>query len=279
MSDGPTIRTMTRADVDFAIRLAAKEGWNPGLSDAECFFAADPEGFFVSELNGEPIATISAVRYEGDFGFLGLYIVKPEARGKGYGMELWNHALKHLDGCNIGLDAVVEQEKTYARAGFSSYYRSVRYQGFGGGAKPDGLTPLDKVDFARIVAYDRQCFPGGRESFMQTWLEAVGAIGYGVMDGETLTGFGVIRPCAMGYKIGPLFADNAEIAEKLYKGLTASISGEKFYLDVIEPNAAAVDMVKRHGLKEVFSTVRMYTGDLPDMAKDKIFGVTSFELG
>ncbi len=279
MTDGPIIRTMTREDVDFAIRQAAKEGWNPGLSDAECFYAADPDGFFVSEINGEPIATISAVRYEGNFGFVGLYIVTPDARGKGYGMELWGHAIKHLEGCNIGLDAVTEQEQTYAKVGFKTFYSSTRFEGVGGGTKPSGVVPLGDVDFAKIVEYDRQCFPGGRENFMQTWVDATGATGFCVMDGDKLTGFGVIRPCAMGYKIGPLFADNGEIAETLYQALTSKISGEKFYLDVVEPNKAAEALVKEHDLEEVFVTVRMYTGAEPEMDMDKIFGVTSFELG
>ena len=177
MPESPAIRTMTREDVDFAMRLAAKEGWNPGLSDAECFYAADPEGFFVSELNGHPVGTISAVRYQGDFGFVGLYIMTPEARGKGWGMELWSHALRHLDGCNVGLDAVTEQEQTYARSGFSTYYRSTRYEGMGGGSRPEGVVRLESVDFAEVAAYDRQCFPGGREDFLRAWLDAPGARG------------------------------------------------------------------------------------------------------
>lgn len=279
MAEKPTIRTMNREDVSYAIRLAAKEGWNPGLSDAECFYAADPEGFFVSELHGEPVATISAVRYDDDFGFVGLYIVKPEMRGKGYGMELWKHAMQHLEGCNVGLDAVTEQEPTYKKAGFSTYYRSARYEGKGGGSVPENVVRLEDIEFNLVVEYDRQCFPGGREGFLQAWLEATGATGYGVMDGDRLAGFGVIRPCAMGYKIGPLFADNGEIAETIYTALVARIPGEKFYLDVIEPNAAAGELVERHGLEEVFVTVRMYTGDEPEMDTDKIFGVTSFELG
>jgi len=279
MSEHPVIRTMTRDDLDFAIRLAAKEGWNPGLSDADCFYAADPEGFFIAELNGQPIGTISAVRYEGGYGFLGLYIVVPEARGKGYGMELWEHAVRHLDGCNIGLDAVTEQEARYRKVGFSSFYRSARYEGTGGGKKPEGVTSLENVDFATIEAYDRQCFPGSRTSFMQAWLEAPGARGYAVMDGDDLKGFGVIRPCARGYKIGPLFADNAAVAEKLYEALVAAVPGERFYLDVIEPNNAAGELARKHGLTEVFVTVRMYTEAEPEMATDKIFGVTSFELG
>lgn len=279
MNEAPTIRTMTRDDVDFAIRLAAKEGWNPGLSDAECFYAADPEGFFISELHGEPIATISAVRYKPDYGFVGLYIVTPKARGKGYGMKLWNHAMQHLEGCNIGLDAVTEQEQTYTRAGFSTLYRSARFEGTGSSKRPEGVVDLTNVDFATVIAYDRQCFPGSRETFMQAWLEAPGARGFATMDTDTLTGFGVIRPCAKGYKIGPLFADDADKAEALFNALTGSIPGENYYLDVIEPNTAAREMVKRHGLTEVFATVRMYTEGEPDMAMDKIFGVTSFELG
>lgn len=279
MADTPTIRTMTRDDVDFAIRLAAKEGWNPGLSDAVSFFAADPDGFFISELNGQPIGTISAVRYPDNFGFVGLYIMTQEARGKGYGMELWEHAIKHLEGCNIGLDAVTEQEQTYTRSGFSTYYRSTRFEGTGGGSRPDSVTPLKDIDFTAILDYDRQCFPGGRESFIRSWLDATGATGYGIMENEKLVGFGVIRPCAMGHKIGPLFADSGDIAETLYSALVSTISGEPFYLDVIEPNSAAMELAQRHNLKEVFVTVRMYTQGEPAIDMNKIFGVTSFELG
>jgi GNAT superfamily N-acetyltransferase len=279
MSEGPIIRTMTRDDLDFAILMAAKEGWNPGLSDAECFYAADPKGFFVSELNGEPVATISAVRYEDDFGFLGLYIVVPEARGKGYGTELWQHAMKHLEGCNIGLDAVIEQEHTYKKAGFSTFYRSTRFEGVGGGVKPDGVVRLENVDFTKVMAYDRHCFPGAREPFLQAWLEAAGARGFAVMKGDDLRGFGVIRPCAKGYKIGPLFADDTIIAELILNALKAAIPGEPFYLDVIEPNTAAGELARKHELTEVFITVRMYTEAEPNMAINKIFGVTSFELG
>lgn len=279
MTNTPTIRTMTREDVDFAVRLAAREGWNPGLSDADCFHAADPDGFFISELNGEPIGTMSAVRYDDGFGFLGFYIMVPQARGKGYGMELWNHAVQHVDDCIVGLDAVTEQEATYKKSGFRPVYRSTRFEGRGGGSRPDAVTPLEKVDLAAVLDYDRACFPGEREEFMTAWLDAAGARGFAVMDGDRLAGFGVARPCVKGYKIGPLFADNGEAAEAIYQALKASIGPEQFYLDVIEPNKAAMKLVEREGLDEVFVTVRMYRGGEPEVDTDKVFGVTSFELG
>ena len=38
---------------------------------------------------------MSAVRYGERFGFLGLYIVKPQHRGKGFGIKLWRAAMEH----------------------------------------------------------------------------------------------------------------------------------------------------------------------------------------
>ena len=77
MSETFSIAAMSRAEVAFAIALAAAEGWNPGLHDADCFHAADPGGFLVAEHQGQPVGCIAAVSYAGRFGFIGLYIVAP----------------------------------------------------------------------------------------------------------------------------------------------------------------------------------------------------------
>jgi hypothetical protein len=78
-----TIRTLRSEEISLAIDWAAGEGWNPGLGDAACFAAADPHGFLVGELDGQPVATISCVDYGDGFSFLGLYIVRKDLRGRG----------------------------------------------------------------------------------------------------------------------------------------------------------------------------------------------------
>lgn len=123
------IQTMSRPQIDFAVELAAAEGWNPGLHDAECFYRADPQGFLVGTLQGRPIGCISAVSYQGTFGFVGFYIVIPELRGQGYGIQLWRAAMQRLQGHTIGLDGVIEQQANYARSGFRLAYRNIRYEG------------------------------------------------------------------------------------------------------------------------------------------------------
>ena len=51
------------------------------------------------------------------------------------------------------------------------------------------------------------------------------------------------------------------------------------FLDVPEANAAAVALAQRHGMWPVFETARMYTGDAPAIAMERVFGITTFELG
>ena len=104
------VRNMTPAEVEtIAVEWAATEGWNPGLYDARMFYNADPNGFFVGLLNNVPIACVSAVAYNAEFGFMGFYVVKPEYRRAGYSLRLYRTALRHLPTQNIGLDGVVEQ--------------------------------------------------------------------------------------------------------------------------------------------------------------------------
>src|SRR5690606_19062772 len=99
-----SIRPMNRGDLDVAVSWAAKEGWNPGRADAECFFAVDSSGFFMGYLGEEPVASISAVKYGKSFGFVGIYIVKEEHRGKGFGWRIWQRAMDSLAGRTVGLD-------------------------------------------------------------------------------------------------------------------------------------------------------------------------------
>lgn len=277
------IRTMRRADLDLAIEWAAREGWNPGIRDAACFFAADPEGFLLASLDDEPVAVISAVRYGEEFGFVGFYIVAPAFRGQGFGLRIWQAAMERLAGRNVGIDGVVAQQENYLKSGFRLAYRNIRYagrQGPGGSGDEAGIIPLTEIPFETLAAYDRRHFPAPREDFLRTWIAQPGGAARGAWDGARLRGYGVIRPCRQGHKIGPLFADDPEVGERLFQALTRSVGeGELFYLDIPETNPDAVDLVCRHAMEMVFETARMYTGECPRLPISSMFGVTSFELG
>lgn len=280
-SDGFLIRTMQREEIQTAVDWAEQEGWNPGIHDAEAFYAADPEGFFVAELDGEPIGSVSVVNYDETFAFAGLYVVKPEYRDRGYGNRLCAAGWSHAGDRNIGADGVVAmQEKYRTRSGFRLAYRNIRFEGTGGGSEPEGPVDLMEVPFDRLSAYDARHFPAPRPAFLSSWIRQEGTVGRAVLknDGD-IGGYGVIRKCHNGHKIGPLFADTAETAENIFHALAAQAAGEPVYLDTPEPNAAAVALARRHGMSPVFETARIYTKAIPDLPLGEVFGVTSFELG
>lgn len=279
---GFVIRRMQRAEVDLAIEWAAAEGWNPGVHDAACFYAADPDGFLISYVGDEPIGCISVVAYDDSFGFLGLYIVRPAFRGKGFGLKLWQAGMAYLGTRNIGLDGVVAQQPNYRKSGFHLAYRNIRYEGVGQAAQAaatSGLVSLSTLPFEQLFAYDSELFPVPRSRFLRCWFAQPQATGFAALRDGRVAGYGLLRPCRRGYKIGPLFADDEQLAETLFQALSGCAIDAPLFLDVPETNPAAVMLAQRHGLHIVFETARMYTGPVPPLPIERIFGVTTFELG
>lgn len=273
------VRIMTRAEVETAIEWAAAEGWNPGIHDAACFFASDPGGFLIGELDGQVAGTVSAVSYGSSYGFIGLFIVKPEFRGKGIGRRLGKAAMERLGGRTIGVDGVLAEEENYRRHGFRIAYRNVRYQCVCPAARLGNAVALKHIPWEELVRYDEAVFSAPRPRFLRKWIDQPEGAAYGYLDRGKLSGYGVIRKCRTGFKIGPLFADDARIAEELFCSLSESAAGDAVFLDVPEVNRGGTDLAKRYGMKMVFQTVRMYLGVPPPVPVEKVFGVTSFELG
>lgn len=279
-----SIRHLTEAECALMVDWAAAEGWNPGRHDGAAFFASDPGGYWGLFEGPEPVATISAVRYGDAFAFIGFYICRPDRRGRGLGYRLWQHALKAVEGMPIGLDGVVAQQDNYRKSGFALAHRNVRYGGRPLVTRvPDPrLHRLSARDIPSMVDLERalRLFPTDRPRFLEAWLAMPGTIGFRLGTGDTIDGYGVIRPCRDGWKIGPLFAGNPDDAMLLARALIAETGpGSTVYLDPPEPNLAARRLVESLGLQPVFETARMYRGPVPDLALHRIYGITSFELG
>ena len=276
------IRTAERSDVDQMIDWAASEGWNPGIADADAFYSADPDGFLLAETDGQAVACISVVRYSDRFGFLGFYICSPVHRGRGYGLAIWNAGIDYLGGCSVGLDGVVDQQDNYRKSGFVYAHANMRYSGIVDCEEPPSsdLQTIAPSDFSTISAYDRRHFPEQRDRFLQRWLfGAKSRQGMSIVRDGRVRGYGCIRTCREGHKIGPLFADTDEVADILFRALAATRRGEPVILDIPVPNEDAKLLVDRYGMEPVFETARMYLGADPQLPLRSVYGITTFELG
>jgi hypothetical protein len=144
---------------------------------------------------------------------------------------------------------------------------------------PAGLIDLGTVSIEEIARYDGSAFPAPREDFLKSWIRQPQAVAIAVMDGQSLRGYGVLRACLEGFKIGPLFADDEETPERLFAGLLVRAPAAPVFLDTPEANPAAIALAERHSMTPVFETARMYKNGSPAMQLDRCFGVTTFELG
>ena len=275
------IRHLRPEEITLAVDWAAAEGWNPGLSDAACFAAPDAQGFFVGEIDGEPVATVSCVNYDDRFAFLGFYIVRERLRGRGHGLRIWNAAIAHAGARVIGLDGVVAQQDNYRKSGFQLAYANIRYGGIVAvpGKPPADVVALDTIPFALVEADDATVFPARRSAFLRAWITTSGHVGRALVRDGKLAAWGVMRPCRTGCKIGPLVADDRAAAETIVRALLASADIGDVFLDVPAVNREAIALAEALGLKPVLETARMYTGPIPPLRIDRVFGVTSFELG
>jgi len=290
MTEKIEIRHMTRPEVDVLVGWAAREGWNPGLHDAGLFWATDPEAFIAAEVGGRLIGGGAITSYAGEFGFMGFFIVVPEHRGRGLGNTLWHARRERLlarlhPGAGIGLDGVFAMQDYYAKGGFVFSHRNIRFRAeipdrpVAPAPGGEAVVPVAEVPFHELLDYDRTCFPAPRTTFLKGWISQPDALALACRRDGRLRGYGVVRRCLEGCKIGPLFADDPQAAEALYGHLAGFAAGGPLFLDAPENNPAAIELVRGHQMVEVFGCARMYLGPPPDIAHQRIFGVTTFELG
>ncbi|MFJ7587842.1 GNAT family N-acetyltransferase [Streptomyces sp. NPDC097617] len=278
---GFEIAGASAADMKLIRDWADEEGWNPGDSDRFAFAVADPEGFLVGRLDGEPVACISAVRYGAGFGFIGFYIARPAVRGQGYGIRVWHAGMERLDGRLVGLDGVVDQQDNYRKSGFRSAWNNFRYEGAPQGEGDASVEIVDAatLPFGLLAAYDRRFFPAPRDAFLSAWTALPGRTALAAVRDGRIEGLGVIRPSSAAHRIGPLYAATPEVAAALLRRLARHAPDGMVSVDVPDANPAAAALFEGLGLAPAFETARMYTGPTPALALPELFGVTSLELG
>ena len=288
------IRSVTKADVPLITDWARQEDFAPGRGDVGIYRQTDRQGVWVGCLGGEPIGCIAGIRYNLAYGFIGLYLVQPEHRGHGYGRELWQHALRHLDGVAcIGLEAAPERLKDYAGWGFEEASPTTRWRiGIGNedtnpqaASMPSGLRLATgkAIPEMPLQRYDAQRELSPRPHFLADWLHHPAGSVIALLDSDQeCHGFARIRPCLLkrgeGWRIGPLLADSEALAELLIRQLLQAHTGVVL-LDSPGANPAASGLMRRLGFEPVARTVRMYRGSMPTQDLRDVFALACLELG
>ena len=292
------IRALTKADLPLVTSLARAEQFAPGRGDVAIYRHTDRQGIWVGCLDGRPIGCIAGVRYNAEYGFIGLFLVLPEYRGQGYGRQLWAHALAHLDGIPcIGIEAATDRIADYASWGFVPASPTQRWQRIveerapvvgssrAQGTAAEGLSLVEgpAIPDAAVQAYDAVREPSPRPHFLADWLHHPAGTVLALIDASGVChGFGRIRPCLLqrgeGWRIGPLLADTPALAAQLLEALMERHPGVVL-IDAPGANPQAAPLLEQLGFAVVGESLRMVRGVLPPVPLNDVYGLACLELG
>ena len=276
---------------DYLMQLAEEEGWSPGLSDARILDHADPTAVTISLVNGQPVGGIAVMKHGDRSSFVGLFLVDRKWRGRGIGRALWDCATEPLGTSLVGLDAVPELEDWYRRFGFLRDQRTLKLSATASSipeisASKETVREFGPDDLASIVALDRLDGFAWRARYLRAWMTD-GLVRTAIAtseDGMTLTGYASLRPTHSGWRLGPVRAENPQIASSLLfqifrdtqlaQGLGATVT-----VHVSESNSQACNFFENLGFEEFGETVRMYRGNLVHSLSQATFGIMGPELG
>ena len=308
------LRRRSKSSVIFAVRRletanevgelicarAAALGRKPGALDHLSYIAADPTGFFVGELDGRVISCISAVKYSNEYAVIGNYIVDKPYQDKGYGLATWKAALSSLaPGCNFVGDttehllSMYENLFAYKHAWKNQRNRIIASQGLlalsDAPAVQYNIRPVSELPFAAIVDYDTSIHVYARSSFLKQWIYAPNCYAFAATnDDGAMVGYTVVRTLRdkHSWRIGPLFADNSQIAKSLYRTVIDKVAitdpSAAMFVDVPTgdlPNPEASTIMRELSATPTRSTIRVYAKNVPSKLQlSRIFGMTSLSL-
>ena len=161
------LREMTGADIPAGLRLKEVAGWNQTAADWQRFLDRSPHGCFVAEMDGQVRGTVTTIPYERCFAWIGMVLVDPGYRGRGFGTALLERAIEYLDGLNLSalkLDATPQGKPLYEKLGFRSEYEIGRWTLRRGGSesqKPVRTAVREPVTpelLERVCRWDREVF-------------------------------------------------------------------------------------------------------------------------
>ncbi len=228
-------------------------------------------GCLVAEHEGAIIATGCYADYE-SYAWIGSVAVASRFQRRGIGTTLMLKLLSMLKGKvkSFGLDATSAGERLYRKLGFVEEYRTTVFR------LPENLSSVSNIKYnveeakelpGWVLKIDEEISGGNRSYVIKIFIE----------EGSRLLtvhekGYALLR----GSRIGPLVAENAEVAKAII--VRAVKLGAKSLI-VPEANREALKLMKEIGAQRRYSCLRMRLGERRIEKIPFIYSIISYAKG
>jgi GNAT superfamily N-acetyltransferase len=278
-------RTMQQSDIEAGLRLCRAARWNQTSRDWEMFLKLGPAGCRVAVKNEAVIGTVTTVRYEDRFSWIGMVLVDPAERGQGIGTRLMAEALHLLkDMPSIRLDATPAGCEVYRKLNFVAEYRLSRMEKVAPGnslMQPDnGARPMTKGDLPAIAIFDRQVFGAERRAILEWMFDGAPEYAWVSERAGQIAGY-IFGRRGFNYEhLGPVVAHDQQTARRLVAACLRQRADQRFILDASHHESDWRVWLESIGFREQRPFTRMFYRDNPYPGlPPKQFGILGPEFG
>lgn len=256
------IRLMMINDLKQVYEIVDSMHWGYFDSDIKRMIDSDPQGNFVAVDEGRIIGVNFSSQAQ-DFAFIGPVIVGEDFRGKKIGEDLMVAALDHLKSANVAtieLDAVFPAAPLYRRLGFKDKYFSYRLRKvINWPVQP--IKKFEKSMTAELLSFDQKMTGLERSNYLEKFCAEFPDSIY-VIKKDKLQAYGLVRPRVEDtFWLGPLIAEDDEIALTLFDKICGVYSGKTLALGVLENNRRFIRHLRAQDFIHTIPALRMYLGE------------------
>jgi ribosomal protein S18 acetylase RimI-like enzyme len=276
---------MRRSDLAFAAECARASGRiTESAEELESFLASDPRGCWIALERLHPVGFCVARSYATS-GFLGAMVVDHARNPRQLEMDLLERAVKYLKSFevdNFYAEVPHTSVKSYERAGFVKVARIVGFDGKVYGRSHWHVRGLHPTDLTEVLGLDRHAFRANRLALLGQRL-AVSAKYCKVLEANgKMGGFIMARRGSNGIAVGPwVVSSDVDCPADLLESLASEAKGERLYIEVLESNTAAVELLRTLGFAESTQEIwRMRLGKPTSVGQaSSLFAVASPFMG
>jgi len=276
------VRTMSRADFDFAVRITGPVGWGLGEQDFEFMMELEPAGCFVLLDDSDKVGIATTVSYS-KLGWFGNLIVEKSKRNRGGGTLLVKHALKYLTEKNVqtlGLYAYIEKIPFYKRLGFEcdSEFIVLKGKAFSSPARPN-VRKAEKQELTEVIAFDQSCFGACRRKMLEPILMDSDNLCFVSTEEGQISGFAIAKVYRGEAELGPLAfkREKAKTAVDLLKTTLSALKGLETSVFVPKKEKRIVSTLLESGFHKSFRVERMFHGS--SATEECVYMAESLERG
>jgi len=276
-------RDMNRGDIPAGLSLCRTIGWNQLARDWELFLQASPSGCRVAVKDNKVVGTVTTIKYQQSFSWIGMVLVNPECQKQGIGKQLLNEALIILQNEEtVKLDATPAGREVYLKLNFKDEYPISRMKTIvtAESLEESPAMPVSESDLASISSFDSTVFGADRRFLLEWTWQGAPQYSFVIKEKNEVLGYCMGRRGYHFIDIGPVAAKDITIAKSLVSSALKNCIGEAVIVDALHFQPAWLAWLESIGFTEQRPLIRMYRGknNFPGIP-EKQFSILGPEFG